>query len=342
VAFLASASVLAGLVGCASGSAATGAAAPTDTASSSASTTSSGSQSASGSTSTAAQTVRSSSSASATSGSTGEGGAADAGGCSSLPLCDGFESDTPGMAPDPSVWHAFLGCNPNATNAATSGGLTIGIDDTVHHNGSNSLRVVGGDSCGYYAITTSAFSSGALGPQVYARFYARFSGSGGDAGAATQNHDGFLSMYSGSTTGADPSFFSNYNTAGTTSGQLRLGFQDNVVDWNNIIGGKDSTLPDLDPMGTSESVSPAATTWDCYEFHIDQTNGQIEFWFDGTSVAGLTWAGTATTGVNDQWSTAGPQSLELQSFGLGWLGLNAMETAWYDDVALAGSRIGCD
>jgi hypothetical protein len=29
------------------------------------------------------------------------------------------------------------------------------------------------------------------------------------------------------------------------------------------------------------------------------------------------------------------------SFGLGWLGLNDQMTVWFDDVALANSRIGC-
>jgi hypothetical protein len=247
------------------------------------------------------------------------------------------------MAPNASLWHVFMGCNPNSTNAPVSGGgLTIGIDNTVHHSGTNSLRVVGGDSCGFYAITTAAFAPGKLGPQVYARFYARFSGGGADAGAATQNHNGFLSMYSGATAGTDPNFYTNYGQSGATSGQLRLGFQAGVADWNNIINGKDATLPDLDTMGTTESVSPSADSWDCYEFHIDETNNHIEFWFNGTSVTGLSWTGTGTAGVSDQWATDGPPALQLQSFGLGWLQLNTMETAWYDDVALSTARIGCN
>ncbi|MCL2449777.1 MAG: hypothetical protein FWD17_12590 [Polyangiaceae bacterium] len=247
------------------------------------------------------------------------------------------------MAPDSTLWHVFMGCNPNATNAATMGGLTVGIDNSQAHSGSNSLRIVGGDSCGYYAITTAAFASGGqLGSQLYTRFYARFSGAGTADAAATQNHNGFLSMYSGSTPGSDPSFFTNYTQSSSTSGQLRLGFQGGVVVWNNIINGKDATLPDIDTAGEMQSVSPGAGPWDCYEFHIDQTNGHIEFWFNGTAVPGASWDGTSTQGVSDQWSTQGPQSLQIQSFGLGWLHINDAETAWYDDVALAGSRIGCN
>jgi hypothetical protein len=264
--------------------------------------------------------------------------------CSSLPLCDDFESDTAGAAPNPTLWHPFMGCNPNNANGpATGGGLLIGVDSSMHHSGANSLRVVGGDSCGYYAIHTGAFTT--LGQQIYTRFWALFppgGGSGGDAGAATPNHNGFLSMYSGATSGSDPAFYTNYGQSGPTSGQLRLGFQANVVDWNNIINGMDSTLPDLDPMGTMLSVDPQANTWNCYEFHIDETNNHIEFWYNGASVSGLSFSGVSTQGVSDQWSTQGPPPLQIKSFGLGWLALNGSETVYYDDVALAGVRIGCN
>lgn len=275
----------------------------------------------------------------------GEGGSLD---CNRLPLCDDFESDAPGMPPDATRWHVFMGCTPGTPNAPVSGGgLTVGVDSSAHHSGRYSLRVVGGDSCGYYAIHTSAFSK--LGPQVYARFYARFSGiaGGGDASAATQGHNGFLSMYSGSPSGTDPNFYTNYSNAKTPgSGQLRLGFQSSVVDWNDIIvpmsgGGADTTLPDLSPMGTRMSISPAANDWNCFEFHIDQTNNHIEFWFNGASVSGLSWDGGSVQGVNDQWASQGPPPLQLQSFGLGWLQLGGQETAWFDDVALADTRIGC-
>jgi hypothetical protein len=250
------------------------------------------------------------------------------------------------MAPDASTWHPYMGCNPNMTNgAASGGGLLIGVDSSQHYTGNNSLRVVGGDSCGYYAITTKAFAT--LGQQVYIRFEARFSGASGttgDAGFATSGHNGFLSMYSGMASDVQSStFFTDYNNLNSaTTGQLRLGCQSDIVDWNNIINGKDSTLPDLDSMGEAESVAPAANQWNCYEFHIDETNNDIEFWFNGTSVPGLSWNGTMTAGVSQNWATGGPPALSIQTLGLGWLQLGEMETAWYDDVAISSSRIGCN
>jgi hypothetical protein len=285
--------------------------------------------------------------------SSSEGGAGDAatisssegGACTKLALSDGFETDTPGMPPNPALWHPYMGCNQAnmADGPAPDGGLFIEVDNAQHFSGNNSLRVVEGDSCGYYAINTSAFSQ--LGEQVYARFYGRFSGNmeTPDSGMATQNHNGFLSMYSGSTLGSDSNFFNVYNTSTATSGQLRLGSQSDVLDWNNIITWHDATLPDLDPMGEMGSVNPAANQWNCFEFHIDQSTGHIEFWFNDASVTGLSWDGSNVSGVNDQWYSMGPPTpLMLQSFGLGWLNLSVTETAWYDDVALASCRIGCE
>lgn len=235
--------------------------------------------------------------------------------CSALPLCDDFESDTPGTPP--TGWTVVMGCNPNMQDTgADGGGLLVGVDSSEHHSGNRSVRVVGGDTCGYYFANTSAFSK--LGQQLYARFWARFSG------GTTQGHNGFLSM---ATTGGD---------------HFRLGFQDSVVAWN--AQKSDATLPDMDPQGTSQSVAPAAATWTCFELHVDETNGHIEFWLNGaaTTVAGLSWDGSSTQGVDDQWAQGHPSPPVPTSFGLGWLGLNDQETVWFDDVALGNERIGCN
>jgi hypothetical protein len=210
-----------------------------------------------------------------------------------------------------------MGCNPNTVDGPVEGGgLLVGVDTSQHHGGKNSVRVVGGDSCGYYFVDTSAFS--ALGNQLYARFWVMFSS------GPTQGHNGFLAM---STTGGD---------------HFRLGFQDGVVAWN--AQKSDATLPDMDPQGTGQSVSPAAMTWTCLELHIDETTGYLEVWQDGGSspVAGLSWSGQSVQGVNDQWAHGAPSPPVPTDFGLGWLGLNNQETVWFDDVALATARIGCN
>jgi hypothetical protein len=250
---------------------------------------------------------------------TGGGGA----GCNGLPLCDDFEADT--AATPPTGWNVVMGCNPMGTpNAPVAGGITVGIDSSQHHSGNNSLRVVGGDPCGYYAVNTSAFTGGKLGQQVYGRYWAMFSL------APTANHNGFMSMATNTNMGTNPN-------------QLRLGFQGNVIVWNWY--GNDSTMPDIDPAGEMQSVAPMANTWVCLEFHVDQTNGHIEFWYQNASstTAGLTFTGgTPATGVNDQWAASGPKAPVLTSLGLGYLHLNDVMTVWFDDVALGNSRIGCN
>jgi hypothetical protein len=247
----------------------------------------------------------------------GEPATADAAGtaCAALPLCDDFESDAPGAAP--SGWTIAMGCDPNTVNGPVDGGgLRVSVDGAEHHAGSRSLRVVGGDSCGFYAVNATALAR--VGLQVYVRFWARFSA------GPTHNHNGFLSM---ATAGGD---------------HLRLGFQDDVVAWN--AQQSDATLPDMDPQGTSMSISPAAQTWGCIEFHVDESTGHVELWENGSSdpVAGLSWNGSSVQGISDQWARGAPSPLVLSTLAIGWLGLNDQETVWFDDVALGGARIGCD
>jgi hypothetical protein len=252
-------------------------------------------------------------------GEAGGDGAAGGTGCASLPLCDDFDEDTPGAPP--ANWTVVMGCNPNTQDTPVDGGgLLVGVDTSQHHSGTSSVRVVGGDSCGYYFVNTGAFPH--LGTQLYARFWVLFSS------GPTQGHNGFLTMPTG---GGD---------------HFRLGFQDSVVDWNAETS--DSTLPDMDPQGTSLSVGTGMATWtawNCMEFHLDEGTGDLEFWFNGSAaaVSGLSYDGGVVQGVNDQWSRGAPSPPVPTSFGLGWLGLNDQETVWFDDVALSSSgRIGCD
>jgi hypothetical protein len=239
-------------------------------------------------------------------------------GCTNLPLCDDFEEDVPGTVP--AGWSVVMGCNASQVSdgPAAGGGLIVGIDSSQHHSGVNSLRIVDGDSCGYYAVNTSAFTSAKLGPQLYARYWAMYSM------GPTAGHNGFMAMT-------------------TTSGDhYRLGFQDDVIAWN--AEKSDSTLPDMDPQGTVLSAVPSANTWVCIEFHIDEANGHIEFWFNGSAqaTAGLSFDGTSTQGVSDQWARGAPSPAVPTDLGLGWLHLNDSMTVWFDDVALGNARIGCN
>lgn len=284
--------------------------------------------------------------------STGSGSSTQSGSGACTPVfSDGFEAYGAGGPPDQSVWHSLLGSGQSYLQidaGPSSGGLYIQIDSSQHHAGTNALRVTQGDGNGYYAVNTSAFSK--LGQQVYARFYARFSGGSGtvDGGFATTGHNGFLSMHSGYPPNTDPNFWTDYanEPSGHVGGELRIGVQGNALDWNNWISSADGTLPDINSTGAAQSINPPANAWNCYEFHVDQSTGYLEFWYNGASVSGLSWSGPTdpgiAAGVKTDWAQKGPAvPLSLQSFGLGWLNLGVSETVWYDDVALANCRIGC-
>jgi hypothetical protein len=232
--------------------------------------------------------------------------------CGAATFCDGFEEDTPGAAP--SGWTVVMGCDPNTVDGPVDGGgLLVGVDGSQHHGGTRSVRVVGGDSCGFYLVQTAALAGS--GADVYARLWARFSG------GPTQNHNGFLSM-------------------ATASGDhLRLGFQDDVLAWN--AQKSDATLPDMDPQGTTTSAATPVDAWVCMEFHVASSD-TIEFWLGGQAVSGLSYAGGNVQGVSDQWSRGAPSPILPVSLGLGWLGLNDQRTVWFDDVALGPARIGCE
>ena len=239
--------------------------------------------------------------------------AGDASDAVALAFSDGFEGDTAGQPP--AGWTVVMGCNPNTEDTSVDGGgLVVGVDTSEHHAGTKSVRVVGGDSCGYYIVQTSPFAS--LGADLYARFWVMFSG------PATENHNGFLSM--------------------ATSGgyYLRLGFQDDVLAWN--AEKSDATLPDMDPQGTSQSAAPTPNAWACVEFHVDAAHGFLTLWLNGQQIQGLGYQGGSTQGVDDQWARGAPSPLAPLNLGLGWLGLNDQRTVWFDDVALASARIGCD
>jgi hypothetical protein len=236
------------------------------------------------------------------------------GGCAGLPLCDDFEGDAPGAPPSAALWSVELGCNPNTTNSRVDGGLAVGVVDSLAHGGQRSLRVVGGDSCGYYVVNTTALK--ALPANVYARFWAQFSG------PPTTNHNGFLSMKTGASTD-----------------QLRLGFQGDVMAWNYF--GPDTTLPDIDPVGEAQSAPTRPGQWDCIELHLDQGNGHLEVWLNGVAVPGLGFDGASVQGVSDQWRSSGPAAHSLRTDGVGWRGQSASYPPRVDDHARGSQRIGC-
>jgi hypothetical protein len=266
---------------------------------------------------------------------TGDGNAGSTDGappssCASLPLCDGFDTDTTGMPPSSELWTLIgtAGCsgsgNPNAPVV-----YPIVVDDSQHHSAPNSVKVTGGDSCGPLMLNTSAFAK-LTGGEVYGRFYVYLSST-----SATFDHTALSAL------GLTSSTFD----VGDQSAYLQLasegaGNPTNVFMWQTTDG---NILPDKQTSGGAASAYPEAATWTCVEFHT-ATDGTLETWVGGTAISGLTFVpGTtqATAGVNNEWKPISP--FTPTSFGLGWIVFSGPAMSlWFDDVALGTVRIGCE
>jgi Cip1-like, core domain len=255
-------------------------------------------------------------------GSAGTGGSAT--GCTGMPLCDDFESAADTVGATPTGWTLLNpgGCSGSAQYSAV-------IDTSQFHSGGKSVKVSGGDSCGPLLLNTSAFAS-ITGGEVYGRFYVRM--------PSTTAFDHAVLMTLGLAAGADQPGSLDQAThlqlapeqIGTTSALV----------WQTTDG---NILPAKAPAAAPTTTFPTADTWTCIEFHVSANTQAIETWVDGNAISGLTFIpGTTATmpGLNDQWT---PAALAPKSLGLGWIVFSAPAISlWFDDAALAGTRIHCN
>ena len=233
--------------------------------------------------------------------------------CAGLPLCDGFEGAAAGGPPDPSIWSVV---SPNC-----SGLGTLTIDDQVDYRGGRSLRV---DGAGGYCDHIFIANEGAMaeiageGSPVYGRFYIRL------GAALGTGHVTFLTLRDEADGGKD----------------LRMGGQSEILMWNRE--SDDATLPALSPAGIALSVRPPVDAWSCVEFMVDGASGSLRTWVDGAEVPGLEVDGEPTMDVDHQWHQKEDWKPGLSDLKLGWESYAGQSmTLWFDEVALAGERIGC-
>jgi len=268
-----------------------------------------GGQTASSSSSSPSSSSTSNSSASSSSsGAGGSGGAALS--CKDFPLCDDFEGVAAGGPPDAARWQIV---SPNC-----SGTGTISIDDTQARSGTKSLRVDGkGGYCNHvFAVHSAAVVT--LGKTFYGRFYMRPDTAQGNGHTTFMNMKDSIEMK-----------------------DLRMGGQNQILMWNRE--SDDATLPSLSPTGVGLSTALPAKAWSCIEFQVDGAAGTIQTWVNSQEIAGLVVDGTPTPDVDQAWINQKPGwKPNLTDFKLGWedyAGQNM--TIWFDDVALASTRIGC-
>jgi hypothetical protein len=231
--------------------------------------------------------------------------------CQASVFCDGFE-DQAGTTPS-GRWSVDT---PNC-----SGTGSVSVDGTEAHTGSKSIKVSGTDGyCNHVFVSDTADMTTAS-PDWYVRFWIMHTT------PLPTGHVTFLAM----------------NDAAGGNTDLRLGGQDGALMWNRQ--SDDATLPDQSPAGVAQSAVLPTGAWECIEFEVGGSNGQIHTWLNGTAVPGLTEDGVPTPDVDDQWlsgSGAGWRP-NLTDLKLGWesYGGGGNDTLWFDDVALGTSRIGC-
>lgn len=231
--------------------------------------------------------------------------------CADLPLCDDFEGLAPGAPPDPARWTIS---SPNCSGAGT-----LAIDTAVAHSGAASVRVDGGGGyCDHVFIAHSAALAG-LGPRVYGRVFVRLEA------ALGQGHVTFMTLKDSADGDKD----------------LRMGGQSEIFMWNRE--SDDATLPALSPAGIAQSTAPTPGAWTCVEFAIDGSLGELTTWVDGLEIAGLRVDAEPTPDIDQPWHGKPGWKPALTDFKLGWESYAGQTmTLYFDDVALAADRIGCD
>ncbi len=214
--------------------------------------------------------------------------------------------------PDPVLWSVV---SPNC-----SGTGTITVDGTVSHSGKKSVRINGkGGYCNHIFLgNTTALSE--VGDILHLRFFARFQDALGNG------HTTFLAMKDAADGGKD----------------LRMGGQNGILMYNRE--SDDATVPVLSPAGVALSQPVTPGEWTCVELEIQQTVASVQTSINGQPVAGLTLDTTPTPEVDQPWINQKPGwKPDLQDVRLGWESYAGQDmTLWVDDVAISGTKIGCD
>lgn len=223
-------------------------------------------------------------------------------GCGTGARCDGFEGTQAAWTP------VYPDC---------SGAGRATFDTAVAHSGSTSLRVDG--AAGYcnhvFLRNTTLLPAGA--GALFVRYWVRHTT------ALPAAHVTAVAL----------------RDANDGNRDLRLGGQNGALQWNRA--SDDATLPEQSPAGVALSAPLPTGAWTCVEFKVDQGNGTMQTWLNGTSVPGLLQDGVPTHDIDGQWlnRTWRPALTDLR---LGWESYGeGADTLWYDDVAVGTSRLGC-
>lgn len=147
-----------------------------------------------------------------------------------------------------------------------------------------------------------------------------------------------MEFYSKATTALTSSHVTFITMTDSTTGKhLRIGGQSNILMYNRE--SDDATLPNLSPDGIAASTALPTGSFQCLEYHLG-TDGTIETWLNGNSISGLQAGPNTSNPYASQWGTA--YIPKITGIYFGWESYGGdTNTFWYDDIAIASSRVGC-
>lgn len=225
-----------------------------------------------------------------------------------------FETAIAGQSP--AGWDTFIAYNKNGPNPS---GTTLAlVDSTRFHGGAKALHVHGGTSP---ALITRPLPVGTN--ELYARVWVYMTRQLGNHPMSTNpNHETILGI------------------------RAVTNAADDEVRFGEIKGAIGTNVPKL-----SDNISPPqpswysgpsvpADTWACIEvaFHGDTQPNTLQAWANGTLVHEITGAGDWNApGMPANWLNG-----EFTEFMMGWHSFSNNEIdAWFDDLVLSSSPIGC-
>lgn len=229
--------------------------------------------------------------------------------CTRAIFCDDFENQT-GSTPS-GAWQIS---NPNCQGTGT-----ITVDRTIAHSGSTSIQVNGHNGyCNHVFIGSQSAFTG-VGTDLHVRFFIRH------ATALPSGHVTYVSMKDTHDGGKD----------------LRMGGQSKALQWNRE--SDDATLPVQSPSGVALSVPLPINQWECVEFDINEVQGAMSTWLNGTEVQGVHLDNVPTQDVDSQWLNRSNWRPALADLRLGWesYGAGGDDQLWFDDVAIGSQQVGC-
>lgn len=224
----------------------------------------------------------------------------------------------PPQAPPPVLPGGFYliddfegGRDPQWTESEVGGGAgTFTIDTAVGANGSRSSVRIDSNNAFHTMLQFALPQAVRDANEVFGRVYLRL------AAAPSQGH--FIWVEVGSTM--------------NDQHEMRLGHNVGRLQSNHFLNGEQDIR--------DQNRQLVANQWYCLEFSMDNNPEQLRVWLDGEETALSTTNYTAGAGAQGNTNPIADFIPILDAFRIGWELQNG--TVWFDDVALANARIGCE